>query len=210
MDEPGEVDVSEFNAFLLLRQGALGVEDRKRVLTLMSGNMKTDTIEQAMRRLATSVLSSGSEPRKKVYPTNYVEQEPEQEAHMASAYHVANEDDDLDPEILEALVNQGDPDALNVMSFERDVEDLFQEVPDRQHALVSYNEAPAKILEKKKSRGSWPTCNKGKGKSSFGKGFRQGSGKGGLLSTQIARLAERRSIGGQSAQTSLPAEPKTM
>ena len=100
MDEPGEVDVSEFNAFLLLRQGALGVEDRKRVLTLMSGNMKTDKIEQAMRRLATSVLSSGSEPRKKVYPTNYVEQEPEQEAHMASAYHVANEDDDLDPEDL--------------------------------------------------------------------------------------------------------------
>ena len=56
MDEPGEVDVSEFNAFLLLRQGALGVEDRKRVLTLMSGNMKTDKIEQAMRTLATSVL----------------------------------------------------------------------------------------------------------------------------------------------------------
>ena len=75
IDELGKVDVSEFHAFLLLRQSALGVEDRKRVLTMTSGNMKTDKIEQAMRTLATSVLSQGNEPKKKVYPTNYVEME---------------------------------------------------------------------------------------------------------------------------------------
>eukprot|EP00435_Cladocopium_sp_Y103_P018863 s1565_g4.t1 len=189
MDELGKVDVKQFHAFLLLRQSALTIEDRKRVLTMTSGEMKTDRVEQAMRTLATSVLASANEPKKKVYPTNYVEPETELEASSANAapiYNVVYEDDDLDPEMVEGLANQGDSDALNVMSFERDLEDLFQEVPELQSALVSYQEARAKILDKKKHRGFWGSNSKGKNKSSFGKGFRKGTGKGGLL----ARIAK--------------------
>eukprot|EP00435_Cladocopium_sp_Y103_P013571 s4711_g3.t1 len=180
MDELGKVDVKELHAFWLLRQSALGVEDRKRVLTMTSGTMKTDKIEQAMRTLATSILSSGSEPKKKVYPTNFVEPEIEQDANVAPIYNVVYEEDEIDPETLEQLAQQGDSDALNMVSFEKDLEELFQEVPDLQHALVSYHEA-----DKKKSRGFWPPS-KGKGRSSFSKGFRKGSGKGGLLA-RIAR-----------------------
>ena len=55
MDELGVVDVKQFHAFLLLRQSALGVEDRKRVLTMTAGDMKVSKVEQAMRTLATSV-----------------------------------------------------------------------------------------------------------------------------------------------------------
>ena len=54
------------------------------------------------------------------------------------------------------MAQNGTTDALNMVSFEKDLEELFQEVPDLQHALVSYHEARTKILEKKKSRGFWP------------------------------------------------------
>ena len=185
MDELGAVDVKQFHAFLLLRQSALGVEDRKRVLTMTAGDMKVSKVEQAMRTLATSVLSSGAEPKKRVYPTNYVEPEVEQDANMATTYHVVYEEDEIDAETLEQMAQNGDSDALNMVSFEKDLEELFQEVPDLQHALVSYHEARTKILEKKKSRGFWPPY-KGKGKGGYNKGFKKGSGKGGLLA-RIAR-----------------------
>ena len=71
MDELGEVTVQEFHAFLLIRQSALSVEDKKRVLTMTGGTMETAKVEQSMRTLATSVLSA--EPKKKIYPTNFVE-----------------------------------------------------------------------------------------------------------------------------------------
>ena len=41
MDELGEVTVQEFHAFLLIRQSALTVEDKKRVLTMTGGTMET-------------------------------------------------------------------------------------------------------------------------------------------------------------------------
>ena len=185
MDELGTVDVKQFHAFLLLRQSALGLEDRKRVLTMTAGDMKVSKVEQAMRTLATNVLSAGAEPKKRVYPTNYVEPEVEQDANVAATYQIVYEEDEIDAETLEQMAQNGDSDALHMVSFEKDLEELFQEVPDLQHALVSYHEARTKILEKKKSRGFWPLY-KGKSKGGFNKGFKKGSGKGGLLA-RIAR-----------------------
>ena len=65
MDELGAKSLKEFHAFLLLRQSALGPEDKKRVLTMTNGDMDSKKIEQSMRTLATSVLATG-ENRKKV------------------------------------------------------------------------------------------------------------------------------------------------
>ncbi|CAL1136285.1 unnamed protein product [Cladocopium goreaui] len=52
-----------------------------------------------------------------------------------------------------AILSPGDSDALNVVSFERDLEEMFQEVPDLHNALLSYQEARTKILEREK--GHW-------------------------------------------------------
>ena len=73
MDELGQVTVKHFHAFLLLRQSALSQEDKKRVLTMVGGEIETKKVEQSMRTLATTVLSA--EPKKKIYPTNFVETE---------------------------------------------------------------------------------------------------------------------------------------
>ena len=187
MDELGAKSVKEFHAFLLLRQSALNPEDKKRVLTMTNGDMDTKKIEKSMRTLATSILASG-DVKKKVYATNYVEPEPsfvamENDSNagwMSPAYYA--EDEEVDQEYVEMLATQGDADALNVVGFEQDLEDIFQNVPDLHHALVSYQEARAKILDRKKSRGFWPASGKGKSKG-YGKYNvnHKGNGKGNLL-----------------------------
>ena len=59
----------------------------------------------------------------------------------------------MSQETLEQLVLAGDADALTVQSFERELTDLFQEVPDLHSALISYQEARGRIVERKRNRG---------------------------------------------------------
>lgn len=188
-------DVSKYKAFLLLRQSALSVEDRKRALTMTAGEMSTKKTASAMGTLATNVLSNGMESKKKVYPTNFVDNEsppthPHQEGEHSVAMMATADDEELDYEYLETLAASGDMEAINMMSFENDLEGLFQEVPDLHQALISYQDARAKILERKRGRGFWPSSEKGRGKGSFfqNKGGKKGAGKGGLL----ARIARTR------------------
>ena len=191
MDELGAKSLKEFHAFLLLRQSVLSPEDKKRVLTMTNGDMDTKKIEQSMRTLATNILSSG-ENRKKVYPTNFVEPEvgfvatDQDGSSGAGMNNYYTEDDEVDQELVEHLAAQGDSDALNVVAFERDLEEMFQEVPDLHQALVNYQEARTKILERKRSRGFWPSTGKGKMKGAGKFQPRKGSGKGNLLQ-RVAR-----------------------
>ena len=94
-------------------------------------------------------------------------------------------------EHLEYLVSQGDEDANVVQQFERDFEEMLQEIPDMQQAMVSYNEARQRINDRRRSRGFWPT-GKGKGKGGFKDGsrpYRKGGGKSGKEEL-LARIAK--------------------
>ena len=174
-----KVTIKEMQAFVLLRQSALNNEDKKRVLTMAGGSFDLKTVEQAMRTLSTKVLFSTGETKKKIYTTNFAEQEEgssihaEEDGGFHSTYHVNVEEEDiLTTEHIEHLAHMGDEDALTVMQFE----EMMQEIPDLQEALVTYQEARAKINDRKRSRGFWP--NKGKGKSFF-RGGRKGGTKSG-------------------------------
>ena len=100
---------------------------------MTDGKMETLAIEKAMRTLSTSVLSQGQDLKKKVYPTNFVEPEwndsSEVDTPMSSTF-VTMEDEENEHELVEALVAQGDPDAIQVQSFEQDLADMFQDVPE--------------------------------------------------------------------------------
>ena len=77
-----------------------------------------------MRTLSTMVLSSSSDPKKKVYPTNYVEPQSrdfgEQDVTPASTYMATYEDEEMDTVTFEALVSQGDEHALQIPAFEQE------------------------------------------------------------------------------------------
>ena len=150
-----------------------------------------------MRSLSTRVLLGPGETKKKVYPINFSEVEetaaPSDESRpMQSTYAAIHEDEDvLTTEHLEYLVSQGDEDAHVVQQIERDFEEMMQEIPDLQQALVSYQEARQRITDRRKHRGFWPT---GKGKGKGGSKdrycpYRKGGGKSGKdeLLARIAR-----------------------
>ena len=187
-----ETTLKQVKTFIMLRQSALSPEDKKKVISMVNGDFDYKKVEQAMRSLATRVLTSNSqEPKKKIYPVNYIEPEatlepPENQQHptsMANWTMMATEEEDLDYEVVDSLAASGDSDALVIQGFERDLEEMFQEVPDLHTAMTSYVEARSKLVEKRKHRGFWPIRgNQSKGGKSFGKGFRKGqSGKSNLL-----------------------------
>ena len=158
-DLGSDIKIQDVKAFILLRQSCMTSDDKKKVLTMTGGNMDTKRIDQAMRSLATRVLAGRNDPRKKVYPTNFVDEEPvESSDNFEPAWNVTSsgaDDDYDDSEFIEQLANQGDSDALVIQTFENDLEDLFQSPPDLQNALISYQEARLKLSERKKFRGFW-------------------------------------------------------
>ena len=179
------VTVKDFHAFILLRQSNLSPDDKKKVLTMTGGRMEIKAIDQAMRSLATRVLSGPGDVKKKVYPVNFTEEENSDVFEGGeTAWNVSHDDED-DWDNLDSLIQQGDADALTIQTFEQDLEDLFQSTPDLQSALLTYQEARQKLTERKKFRGFWPTRNfggkgKGKGKKGHSKSF-SGFGKSSLL-----------------------------
>ena len=187
-DLGGQVTVKDMQAFVMLRQSALSNEDKKKVLAMTNGEIKLKGVEQAMRTLSTKVLFGTGEVKKKIYPTNYVDTDETFNQHEGeqvpqSTFHVsAEEDEALTAETVDYLAGQGDEDALMVQQFERDLEDMFQDVPDLQTALVSYQEARQRINDRRRGRGFWPSKSRGKGfgqDSSYGRGRRKGGQKGG-------------------------------
>lgn len=137
-------------AFVLLKQSCQSTEDKKKILTMTSGVLEVSTTENAMRSLSTNVLTGATE-KKKVYPTNFAE--PDEDiatVDNSGDYHNTfvsiEEEDTLTTEVVEQLASTGDSDALAVQTFERDLEDLFQEIPDLHSALVSYQEARGRIV----------------------------------------------------------------
>ena len=184
-----ETTLKAIKAFVLLKQSNLGHEDKKKVLTMTNGAFDERAIEKAMRSLSTSVLTGSLQEKKKVYPTNYVEDPQDSPGDSVdhfgtdqSLYAAQGEDDEVPTELLEQLATTGDADALTVQGFEKELTELFQEIPDLHQALLSYQEARGRIVERKRNRGFWPIkglSKSGKGSSSFGpKGFRKGGSKG--------------------------------
>ena len=175
-------------AFVLLKQSSLTHEDKKKILTMTNGVFDKDAIANAMRSLSTSVLSGPGAEKKRVYPTNYVDESPEGEQvdptltdQTILAAQV--DDEDISFEQLDQLAKSGDADALTVQGFENELTELFQEVPDLHSALLSYQEARGRIIERKRNRGFWPlrsssTRKSGKGFGPSGKGQRKGQSKG--------------------------------
>ena len=187
------VTIGEVKAFLLLRQSALGGEDKRKIISMTNGALDYHKIDMAMRALSSKVLSDGhGSSRKKVYPVNFVEEESSEhpeDALMTSA------DEYLDEETaLQWLLHEGDEQALLVQEFEDQVVDVVQESPELAMAFSAYQDARARIRDRIRSRGFWPTKGGSKGKwsssstwsSSGSKGKGKSMGKRSTLAERIA------------------------
>ena len=190
--------LEEVQAYVLLRQSLLPPEDKKRTLVEHAGNLTYDPVARSFRLLGSKFfndLHGGRATLKtKVYEANVSEvleadvfkATDDSTTDRAYVAHLENvpESDELDAETFEIFLAAEDQDALVIQSFEQELEDFLQDIPEMHDAMVSYLEARSKLLEKKRSRGFWPIRSKG-----FSKGKNKGKGKRqreGLLS-RIAR-----------------------
>ena len=180
-----KVTLEEIRAYILLRQSQLSSEDKKKIVIEHGGKLDYDNVCKSIRMLGSRFFGEFLQgkpgvTRNRTYDVNFVEDENTtieestgERAFAAQASSSTDEVDlDLDQEFVDALVAAEDADALQVSSFESELEEFFQETPELQQALVSYLEARNRLRDKQRNRGFWPTGN------SKGKGGRKGFGKG--------------------------------
>eukprot|EP00435_Cladocopium_sp_Y103_P017364 s1359_g4.t1 len=179
--ELGTLTVKDIKAFIVLRQSALGVEDKKRVLTMAGDPLTQEAVEKAMRQLSTKVLVGQNEGRKKVYPVNFVEDEPD-EAFVTQEHEMMDEE-----QAIILMAEQGDDDAQLIKEFEDQLIEVCQENQDLAMCYTSYAEARTKIRERLRHRGFWPSGQKGRGKG----GKKGHKGDWGKNSSKKQSLAER-------------------
>ncbi|OLP95093.1 hypothetical protein AK812_SmicGene22813 [Symbiodinium microadriaticum] len=183
------ITFEELRSYVLLRQSQLSSDDKKRIVVEHGGKLTYEKVKSSIRLLGSRFFGEfqgqRANPRTKVYDANTLEEfyaeEPEKafQATATSSNPSLDENEgELEPEFLEAMAAQEDSDALQVQSFEEELEGYFQETPDLQEALVSYLEARSRLLAKKKSRGFWPVGGSGKGGGKGGRGFKGGKGRG--------------------------------
>ncbi|OLP92397.1 hypothetical protein AK812_SmicGene25814 [Symbiodinium microadriaticum] len=196
------ITFEELRSYVLLRQSQLSSDDKKRIVVEHGGKLTYEKVKSSIRLLGSRFFGEfqgqRANPRTKVYDANTLEEfyaeEPEKafQATATSSNPSLDENEgELEPEFLEAMAAQEDSDALQVQSFEEELEGYFQETPDLQEALVSYLEARSRLLAKKKSRGFWPVGGSGKGGGKGGRGFKGGKGRGKSGREQLlARLNE--------------------
>ena len=146
-------------------------EDKRKVLVLANGELSPDKIDRAMRSLHTKILSNASDTKKKVYPTNYVD-EPEIDF---EDIHYTTDADDVS---LEKFFQEGDEDALVVQQWEDALLETLQGDQEMASCLNTYLDARRRLSDKARNRGFWPSQGggpKGKGKSKnfFGQRFRK-------------------------------------
>ena len=132
----------------------------------MADGYDPSKMENAMRALSTKVLNQGDATRKKVYPVNMVDDEPEE-------VNYTHEEEQDEETFLAMLLEEGDENAMVIQDFEDNIVQVCQGSPELSMAFTAYQEARAKLKDKARIRGFWPLrqSSKGKGKFKKGKGF---------------------------------------
>ena len=175
-----DIKLEELQAYITLRGSNLSAEDKKRVVidsqVSTDGKLTLQRVSAAIRMLGAEFfheITSGKKSGKlKTYDASTMvadQMEDEDEASqalLAEAPEEINED-----EMIDALVLEGDADAILIADFETAASDVLQGDEELASALNAYTEARRRLSEKVKSRGFWPLSQSSKGKS---KGFNRG------------------------------------
>ena len=189
-----KINMSEVQAYIVLRGSRLSMEDKKRVL--VESGAERDGNELEMKKVAAAIRMLGSnffqeytsgkkDKNLKTYDQHAFGVEEIEEYVDETTWEP---EDNMEEESLEALA-MDDDDASMVLQFENALMDTVQEDKELATFYVSYQEARRRLLEKSRSRGFWPARNfKGFGKKGKPKG---GKGKSKGLAHRIANSSCR-------------------
>lgn len=151
--------LEEMRAYILIRNSNLPSEDKKKIIVDSNGQLEYRKVTNALQLLGSkffSELQSGSKAnaRLKTYDVNLVDDEEEDDDYPEEAILLSQ---DYIDDGVEALIAEGDSDALLMQSFEESLVDSLQSDGELATCYNSYLEARRRVTEKTKSRGFWGT-----------------------------------------------------
>eukprot|EP00435_Cladocopium_sp_Y103_P069341 s209_g33.t1 len=180
--------LEEMRAYVLLRNSGLSSEDKKRIIIDSGGSLEYAKVISSLQLLGSrffaEVQTGGqkSAVRTKTYDVLHAE-DAEHEGDEIDESVLLSFDQFEDPDI-EAMIAEGDSDALTVYQFEEALIESLQNDSEVATCLNAYVEARKRITEKVKGRGFWVPSKNHKGKS-------KGKSKGGFKNKFRRPLAQR-------------------
>eukprot|EP00435_Cladocopium_sp_Y103_P054909 s628_g18.t1 len=176
-----EIKLEELQAYITLRGSGLSAEDKKRVVidsqVSTEGKLTMPRVTAAIRMLGAGFfheITSGKKSGKlKTYDANtMLTEHGDEDDESSQTFHSEVQEECNEDEMIDALVQEGDTDAILVADFESAASDILQGDEELASALNAYTDARRRLSEKVKSRGFWPIAQSMKGKS---KGMFRGS-----------------------------------
>ena len=164
------ISLEELQAYVLLRGSLLSADDKKRVILecdAKKGSLDVAQVSAAVRMLGAGFfqeMTTGKRLARKTYDGTVFLAEDE-EAEEGEPTMQATAIEDWEEEAVEALVAEGDDDAMMVMDFEAAATEVLQNDMELASAFTAYTDARRRLSEKARFRGFWPVQ-----KSQFNKG----------------------------------------
>ena len=184
-------NIADMRAYILLRNSALGAEDKKKVIVESGGTLQYDQVVSAIRMLGSKffqdVHGSKNTGRSKTYEVNFQDVDEEvfaTEENYFDGWEVTESVENT----VDILLSEGDEDAAVVSQFEDVLLETIQNNEELASFMNTYVEARRRLVEKTKNRGFWTSTPKGKGK---GKSKQKGKGRR-PLAQRIAESSCRR------------------
>ena len=188
------VKLEELQAYVVLRGSLLNADDKKRVLVeagAETGSQLTMAkVSAAVRMLGAGFFqeyTGGKKAKLKTYDQSAFMTE---EVDATTQETFVAQDDEGEEDYLEALLMDGDEDAILISEYETAINDTIQDDSELATALNAYADARRRLSERFRNGGFWPVRSYGKG-TGKGKGGQKGKGKGGRRSLQDRILSSR-------------------
>ena len=186
------MDLSQVQAYVLLRGSQLTPEDKKRVLVESGAESEGKALE--WKRVVAAIRMLGSaffqdytgnkrDKTQKTYDHLAFGVEEDDEPEEQDTYWVT--DENLDDEAVAYLASEQDEDAALILQFEEAITEAVQNDSDLAAFFSTYQDARRRLTERVKFRGFWPV--KKGGSKGFGKKGGKFGGKGKMsLAQRIA------------------------
>eukprot|EP00434_Breviolum_minutum_P045152 symbB.v1.2.040420.t1/scaffold7218.1/size12596/1 len=185
------MQLSELQAYIMLRGSRLSSEDKKRVLVdsgaETGGNLEMSKVTAAVRMLGAGFFQELTGNRKdkslKVYDTNAFVMDEVDESGENETFLTA--DDGWEDDYVDSLAAEYDDDASVIVQFEDAIMDTIAGDQELSTFFSTYQDARRRLAEKNRVRGFWPIRRSPeKGKKGGGKG--KAKGKNQSLASRIA------------------------
>ena len=173
------VSMEQLRAYVLLRNSGLASEDKKRLIIDSAGTLEYSEVVKSLKLLGSKffqeVHAGNKNPsRSRTYDINMAM---EDEVYMNPSGSSSHEEpifvSETDESFIEALAEEGDPDALVYQQFEDAVLEVLQNDTETASCYLTYTEARQRLSDRNRNRGFWspgPSKSHAKGSKGRGKG----------------------------------------